>query len=433
MRVALLEAWDPARPDRVFMPVGLAYLASWLESHVPDVEVCLFPELAQALDWAPDLVGISAVTPNFPEAEAMARQIRRHLDVPLVLGGPHITGLPESLPDSFSAGVLGEGEVTFQEIVSLVKRSGQLASDDLCGVAGVVCHAPQGPRLTGRRPLISPLDRIPFPKREWPGIPGQPQWSFTSRGCPYACRFCSTAEFWESYRMHSARYVVDELNRLIDRFDIRFHVIMDDLFAVNLRRLEEISGLFRMELRRPLQLTAAIRADLVTPGMCRLLREVGVGVCQVGLESGSDRVLSYLKRQTTTARRNQEALDLLAEHGIQAVGSFILGAPMEDEEDLEQTWRFLRQNLRTGRLFAFTFGPLVAFPGTEVWTEARRRGLVHEDWTDWRALDIDLRHFDLDRYTMLGPLSRERFGDWFGRFYDLWDEVRSRLEACQEG
>lgn len=433
MRIALLEAWDSSRPERVFMPMGLAYLASWIEAHVPEVVVRLFPELAQALDWAPDLVGISAVTPNFPEAEAMARQVRRCLDVPLVLGGPHITGLPESLPDSFSAGVLGEGELTFQEIVSLMKRSGRLAPEDLCGVPGVVYHTPAGPRLTGRRPLLSPLDRIPFPKRDWPGLPGQAQWSFTSRGCPYACRFCSTAEFWGSYRMHSARYVVEELNDLIDRFDVSFHVLMDDLFAVNPNRLEEISGLFRRELRRPLQLTAAIRADLVTPRICRLLREVGVGVCQIGLESGSDRVLSYLKRQTTTARRNQEALDLLAEHGIRVVGSFILGAPREEEEDLEQTWRFLCQNLSTGRLFAFTFGPLVAFPGTEVWTEARERGLVHEKWTDWRALDIDLRHFDLDRYIMLGSLSRERFRDWFRRFYDLWEEVRRRLETSQEG
>jgi len=433
VRIALLEAWDPSRPDRVFMPMGLAYLASWTEHRAPDVVVRVFQDLPEALDWSPDLVGISAVTPNFPEAQVMARLVRRHLDVPLVLGGPHITGLPRSLPESFSAGVLGEGEVTFLDLVSLLRRTGRLSPEDLSGVPGLVHHTPDGPRLSGRRALITPLDQVPFPKRDWPGIQGQPQWSFTSRGCPYSCRFCSTADFWESYRMHSARYVVDELNSLVDRFDIRFHVIMDDLFAVNLSRLEEISELFRTDLRRPLQLTASIRADLVSPRMCQLLREVGVGVCQVGLESGSDRVLSYLKRQTTTARRNQEALDLLADHGIRTVGSFILGAPMEDEEDLEQTWRFLRENLRTGRLFAFTFGPLVAFPGTAVWTEARERGLVHEESMDWRALDIDLRHFNLDRYTMLGPLSRERFGEWFRRFHDLWNEVRSRLQASQEG
>lgn len=433
MRVALLEAWDPSRPDRVFMPMGLAYLASWVEHHLPEVEVRLLQTLPEALDWNPDLIGISAVSPNFPEARAMAREIRGNLDVPLVLGGPHITGLPGSLPETFSAGVLGEGEETFRELVELLKRSGRLDPVDLCEVAGVVHHAPDGPRITARRPRISPLDRIPFPKRDWPGIQEQPHWSFTSRGCPYTCRFCSTADFWDSYRMHSARYVVEELNHLIDRFDIRFHVLMDDLFAVNLARLEEISDLMRTDLRRPLQLTAAIRADLVSERMCRLLREVGVRVCQVGLESGSDRVLSYLKRQTTTARRNQEALDLLAEHGIRAVGSFILGAPMEAEEDLEKTWRFLRENLRTGRLFAFTFGPLVAFPGTEVWREARERGLVHEETVDWRALDIDLRHFDLERYTMLSPLRRDRFGEWFQRFRELWQEVCGGLEASQEG
>ncbi len=427
LRLALLEACDPARTDRVFMPVGLAYLAAWTEKHLPGVEVRLFRDLPAALDWQPDLVGVSAVTPNFPEAAAMAARVRQHLDIPVVLGGPHITGLPRSLPDDFAAGVLGEGEQTFQDLVGLLIRSGRLAPEDLAGVAGLVFHGPQGPVLTARRPLVEPLDRIPFPKRDWPGVDQGPMWSFTSRGCPYRCRFCSTAEFWESYRMHSARYVVDELNMLIERFDIHFHVVMDDLFAANLKRLAEISELVESDLCRPLQLTASLRADLVTPEMCRLLRRIGVGFCQLGLESGSDRVLSWLKRRTTTAATNQAALDLLTEHGIRAIGSFIIGAPMEDEEDLARTYDFVRRNLRSGRMMAFSFGPLVAFPGTEVWQEAQARGLVDERNLDWRSLDIDLRHFDLERYTLLGPLSRPRFGEWFQRFHDLWEEAREAL------
>jgi radical SAM superfamily enzyme YgiQ (UPF0313 family) len=429
MRLALLEASDPSRPDRVFMPMGLAYLGAWAERHLPEVQVRIFEELPPALDWQPDLVGISAVTPNFPEATAMAARIRRHEDIPVVLGGPHITGLPSSLPEEFAAGVLGEGEETFQEIIRVLQRTGRLDTSDLAGVAGLVHHVPGGTALTDRRPFLRPLDRIPFPKRDWPGIEQVPKWSFTSRGCPYRCRFCSTAEFWESYRMHSARYVVDELNMLIERFDIGFHVIMDDLFAVNLRRLAEISDLMDSDLRRPLQLTATIRADLVNPHMCRLLRRAGVVFCQVGLESASDRVLSYLKRQTTTAASNQAALDLLAGHGIRAIGSFIIGAPMEEEEDLDLTYDFVRRNLRSGKLLSFTFGPLVAFPGTEVWQEARARGLVDERTMDWRGLDIDLRHFDLNRYTLLAPLSRERFGYWFQRFHNLWEEARQALEA----
>lgn len=428
MRVALLEAWDPGRPDRLFMPMGIAYIGAYLEAHLPEVDVRVLGSLEEALEWQPELVGISAVSPNFPCATAMAEEIRRHAEIPVVLGGPHITGLPRSLPEVFAAGVLSEGEQTFLDLARLVRTHGRLESAALAEVAGVVFHGPDGPQVTRPRPFLRPLDQIPFPKRDWPGVEGMPLWSFSSRGCPYRCRFCSTAEFWESYRMHSAAYVIAELNMLIATFDTQFHLFMDDLFAVNIKRLAEIAELAKSELLRPLELTATIRADLVTEKMCALLREVGVQYCHLGLESGSDRVLSFLKKESTTAARNQAAIDMLHEYGIASIGSFILGAPMEEEEDVLKTYEFVERNTRSGKLMSFTFGPLVAFPGTAVWEHARSRGLVDEATIDWRQLDIDLRYFDRQRYLLLSPLDRDRFGYWFDRFFALWEEVKGGIE-----
>lgn len=427
MRVALLEACDPSRPGRVFMPMGLAYVGAYLEKHMPDAEVRVIEDFQDALDWEPDLVGISSVTPNFPHATGMARTLRQHRDVPVVLGGPHITGLPGSLPADFVAGALSEGEGSFLEIAQVLARSGRVTQADLAEIAGLVHHGAGGPAITKARPALKPLDQIPFPKRDWPGVDATPLWSFSSRGCPYRCRFCSTAEFWDIYRMHSAQYVVDELNMLIDRFDAQFHLFMDDLFAVNIKRLAEIAELIKTDLKAPLALTATIRADLVTERMCQLLQETGVVYCHLGLESGSDRVLSYLKKESTTAARNQQAIDMLHDHGIQSIGSFIIGAPMEEDEDLEKTFAFIDRNARSGKLMSFTFGPLVAFPGTAVWDHARARGLVNDQDMDWRALDIDLRYFDLERYTLLSPLPRERFGYWFQRFHALWEDVKGGI------
>jgi radical SAM superfamily enzyme YgiQ (UPF0313 family) len=409
------------------MPMGIAYVGAYLEKFLPDCETRVIETLEEALDWEPDLVGISSVTPNFPCATEMASEIRRHRDIPVVLGGPHITGMPGSLPEAFAAGVLSEGEATFLDIARMVERKKPLLPADLAEIPGLVHHSAKGPQVTGARPFLRPLDQIPFPKRDWPGIELTPLWSFSSRGCPYRCRFCSTAEFWESYRMHSARYVIDELNMLIDTFDAQFHLFMDDLFAVNIKRLAEIAELAQTELKRPMELTATIRADLVTEKMCKLLRQVGVIYCHLGLESGSDRVLSYLKKESTTAARNQAAIDMLHEHGISSIGSFIIGAPMEDDEDLQKTYDFIVTNTRNGKLMSFTFGPLVAFPGTAVWDDARRRGLVDERTIDWRTLDIDLRYFDLESYNLLSPLPRDRFGTWFHRFNDLWEQVKTGI------
>ena len=411
------------------MPMGIAYVGAYLEKHLPDCETRVIENLEDALNWEPDLVGISSVSPNFPYATEMAREIRKNRDVPVVLGGPHITGMPQSLPEEFAAGVLSEGEVTFLDIARIVQKQRVIQPAELAEIAGLVYHGNGGPSISRTRPFLRPLDEIPFPKRDWPGIEFMPLWSFSSRGCPYRCRFCSTAEFWESYRMHSAQYVIDELNMLIDTFDAQFHLFMDDLFAVNIKRLAEIAELAKTELRRPMELTATIRADLVTEKMCRLLQQVGVIYCHLGLESGSDRVLSYLKKESTTAARNQAAIDMLHEYGIQSIGSFIIGAPMEEDEDLQLTYDFIDRNTRSGKLMSFTFGPLIAFPGTAVWENARSRGLVDDKTIDWRTLDIDLRYFDLASYNLLSPLSRERFGYWFDRFNDLWEQVKGGIIA----
>lgn len=427
MKVALLEAHDPERPGRLFMPMGIAYVGAWLEKYRPDTVTYVAQTVEEALAHEPDLVGISSVTPNFPYATEIARQIRAQRDVPVILGGPHVTGLPASLPDVFAAGVLSEGEETFAELAALLADRHALRACDLVDVAGICFHADGEVRVTRPRSFVRPLDRIPTPKRDWPGIAATSLWSFSSRGCPYRCRFCSTAEFWESYRVHSARYVVDELNDLIDRFDTRYHCFMDDLFAVHIKRLEEIVALVASDLKRKLDLTVTIRADLVNERMCGLLKELGVQYCHLGLESGSDRVLSYLKKESTTAARNQAAIDMLTEHGIKAIGSFIIGAPMEEEADLQQTYDFIARNVRDHKLLSFTFGPLVAFPGTAVWEDARQRGLVDERAIDWKALDIDIRFFDPRRYLLLAPISRQRFTWWFHRFNDLWNEVKGSI------
>ncbi len=100
---------------------------------------------------------------------------------------------------------------------------------------------------------------------------------------------------------------------------------------------------------------------------------------------------------------------------------------MEEDEDLEKTFEFIERNTKSGKLMSFTFGPLVAFPGTAVWEDARARGLVDEHNIDWRKLDIDLRYFDLEGYTLLSPLPRQRFGYWFDRFHDLWEQVKAGI------
>lgn len=425
MNILLLEARDPERPAPPFLAAGLAYLASWLERYGSEPhQVLIATGLDEVGDFSPDLLGISAVSPNFPQAIRLAQTARQRWPVPLVLGGPHITAFPQSLPAPFCAGVIGEGEATFAHIVSEFARQHKLSPESLATIPGLVYHTPQGPALTPPRPLIADLDSIPFPLSGFrltdESSESMPQWSFSSRGCPYRCRFCSTASFWHSYRVHSARYVVEEYAQHVVRSQLPLHIFMDDLFAANLSRLKEISRLLAESGLPRQDMVATIRADLVTEDTAKVLREIGVSYCHLGLESGSDQVLAYLKNQTTTVHDNQRALDILAAHGLQAAGSFIIGAPNEEENDIAATYAFISRNLECGKLASFSFGPLVAFPGTAVWDYATAQGRLNPAQLDWRTLDIDVRSFNLEHYIQLSPLSRDSFAHWFRKMLDLW-------------
>ncbi|MBQ7568407.1 B12-binding domain-containing radical SAM protein [bacterium] len=427
MRVALIEARDPQRPAQIYMPMGLAYLKSWLERDNRH-QVILARSAAEAVAFSPDAVGISAVSPNFPYAQELAQGLRKQSDIPIILGGPHISSCPHSLPDTFIAGVLGEGEITCAELLECLEANPHPTPDTLASIPGLAYRGGQATaavRLTTPRPLIDAIDELPAPQRSW-ADPNTPMWSFSSRGCPFRCTFCSTAAFWNKYRLHSPAYVARELKELLTKHQPKLHIFMDDLFAANLERLRELKALFSSSLPYAVPLAVTVRADLVTEQICQVLKELNVQFCHLGLESGSDRVLSYLKAQTTTVEVNQRALDLLHRHRLSAVGSFIIGAPCEDEADIAATWEFIDKNLLAGKLQSFSFGPLVAFPGTKVWDYGCEHGLIDPDRIDWRSLDIDLRAFDLNKYTLFSPLGRARFGHWFEQFHQRWSRQFTR-------
>lgn len=426
MRIALIEASDPERPSQVYMPMGLAYLKSWLERQGQH-QVLLARSVRDALAFHPKVIGISAVSPNFPYARELARSIRQQSDIPLILGGPHISSSPHTLPPEFLAGVLGEGEVTCSELLALLETISTPQTSELAKINGIAYHQKETDSsapvakvcLTSPRAMIERIDDIPFPDRSW-ADPNVPLWSFSSRGCPFHCTFCSTARFWSQYRLHSPAYVAKELRQILLSRRPSLHIFMDDLFAANLERLRQLKANFATELPYSVPLSVTVRADLVTEAICQALADLNVHFCHLGIESASDRVLSYLKAQTTTVEINQRALDLLQKYKLAAVGSFIIGAPNEEDEDIAATWKFISSNLETGKLKSFSFGPLVAFPGTKVWEYGCEKGIIDPEHIDWRSLDIDLRAFNLEQYTLFSPLERQRFGYWFNRFHERW-------------
>ena len=398
------------------IPLAFGYIASVLRHELGrPFDFRITNEPYDLVEFKPDLIGIGSVTSCFWQVHEFADIFRSELpDTKLVAGGHHISALPERLPRQFDIGVIGEGEDTFLDLVRRFQPGTGWRYEELERVPGICYHGRLGNVLrTNARTLRKVLDTLPFPLRK--GNPTQPNEAviFTSRGCPFRCTYCSTQEYWESYRRFSAAYVVRELEHIVETTpEVRSIYILDDLYVADRRRLREMAKLIdESGLNKRLSFHGFVRSNLVDDELCELLKTMNVTAIRFGAESGSDEVLQRMERGgKCSVASHQRAIDLAHKHGLQCGASFMLGFPGEKRENMEETFDFIRRN--EGKMFVEGFYLTVPLPGTELWKWALGEGLVSEDM-DWRKLNLsfDNPDFDWDNFLYLNEatLPRRRF------------------------
>lgn len=419
-------------------PLGLAYLASYVRKYSDINNIVIIDKENQIKGIErekPDIIGIGAMTSEFPETKLLAERIKEKFDIPIILGGHHITLMPTHFANPpFSLAVLGEGERTLTELMQIFERYGSFPIKKLRNVNGIIFKNNRNVNeMTPVRPLIEPLDEIPYPARDLLkmkeyyltlrktvfgrlGIYGQ---MITSRGCPYKCTFCSTALFWRRPRFHSAEYVVGEMKHLIERYDVDVILIFDDLFITNKKRVAEIAELMEKEgINEKIKLYVFGRANLIDSELLKNLKKMNVAMMEFGLESGSEKILKYLKKGQVTVEDNRKALKLCKKFGIRTNGSFIVGSPEETDEDLKQTLNLLKdENLDKSHVCQLT-----PFPGTEIWEHAKKMGIVSDD------SKFDLKKTYLQKFKpefiMTNNISKEDFTKWY---YLLRTESEKKL------
>jgi len=244
-------------------PLNLMYLASAAEKagfspRILDANLLkATPEkVAKMLgDLTPDLVGLTATTATVSKAFAYIKKIREVLaDCFIFIGGPHVTFLPtETLADcpELDAVVIGEGEET---VVDLARSFDAKAPCWPESVKGIAYRKREGDRdkfvVTQPRPLIEDLDSIPFPARhlvpytDYQLFEGDtaPGLMITSRGCTFACNYCSSSHLMgKKFRPRSPMNVVDEIEELVSQYKVTNLEFLDDNFMLNRPRVLAIS------------------------------------------------------------------------------------------------------------------------------------------------------------------------------------------------
>ena len=418
LRILLINAINPrVEVENRYPGLGLAYLVSSARKALPEANIEFRISARDIIktinDYRPDLVGITSVSQNFTIARRYA-DFCASLGIPVIMGGIHVSSLPECLPASATAGCRQEGESTFVELIKAFLDD-KFNTGALAHIPGISFWESGHLRHNEDRPAVDDLDQLPMPARDLLNIRSH-AYMFTSRGCPYRCTFCASSRFWSKLRFFSAEYVVNEIASLIRDHGVSMISFFDDLFVADRPRLEEmIRILDRRKLLGKVRYTCSCRSNVVDDELARLLAKMGVVSVGMGLESGDDEILRFLKGKSAGVTENIRAINILKKAKIAVNGSFVIGSPYETREQAMRTYDFIRQS----RLDLFDIYLLTPYPGTPIWDYATNRNLVSNDMTDWSCLDVNIYRFPEKAIILSEVLERKEVIKLYKKFRRL--------------
>ncbi len=383
----------------------------------------IFFDQYERLDWEAirraDLVGISTITPTAPDAYRVLEKVKRLGDIPVVMGGPHVTFLPEeALGKGADFVVRGEGERAFIDLLRHLKGDGV----PLESVEGISYRQGREMRHNPDAQRILDLSSLPWPDLTL--IEGHERLRvipvMTSRGCPFRCKFCSvTSIFGHRYRFRDTEDVMAELEHLHETWPRSTVFFYDDNFTANAERTKE---LLREMKRRglPPRWTAQARVEVARdPELMRLMKETRCIYLYLGLESVNPATLeSYHKSQTV--EDIAEAVRVIHKHKISVHGMFVLGSDEDDVATLKQTVRFAKRS----RIDTVQFLALVPLPGTETYRELDEQGRITD--RDWGKYDGHHVVFQPARMAQHVLQKRGAYGG-MRSFYSWWEVTKLGL------
>jgi len=389
IRFLFLNMVNPKRnTEKLYPPLGPAYLVSYINKYFPESKNIEFKMISNNFEeninhYNPNIIGITCVSQNYDYAKKIAKYAKEK-KIQVLIGGSHISLCPYSFDKSMDVGIIGEGEETFLELMKIYLKNNKFLK--LNKIKGIIFFEGNKLIITKKRELIKNIDTIPIPDRTLFKIDTHEAYMFSSRGCPYKCVFCSSSRLWEMVRFHSAKYVFNEIKELTYKYNINRIAFWDDLFIANKKRVKELVKLLEKEgLTRKIEFHVGARANLVDEDICKLLKRMNVKSTNMGLESGSPKILKYLKGDSVSVDDNFNAIELLKKYNIRnCFATFIIGTHIDTKETILETLNFIKKS----KLDSFTVFILTPLPGTPVWDYAQKENFISKDLTkfDWETL-----------------------------------------------
>ncbi|MFO1025585.1 MAG: magnesium-protoporphyrin IX monomethyl ester anaerobic oxidative cyclase [Acetobacteraceae bacterium] len=345
----------------------------------------------------PDIVGATAITPSIYKAER-ALQIAKEVNPAIVTvqGGIHATFMYQQVLSEapwIDVVIRGEGEEILVNLVRAIDE-GRWPQDAM-SIKGIAFHQDGKIVASAAAPTVKDLDSI---QADW-GILEWDKYKYIpmncrvaipnmARGCPFTCSFCSQWKFWRDYRIRDPKKVVDEIETLYKKYDVRFFILADEEPTINRKKFVQFcEELIARGLNEKLlwgintRVTDILRDEEILP----LYRKAGLIHVSLGTEAAAQMKLDLFNKETKIAD-NKKAIKLLRDAGIVVEAQFIVGLENETAETLEETYRM-----------AVEWGPDLAnwsmytpWPFTNLFQEMKDKVEI----------------FDFDKYNFVTPIMK---------------------------
>lgn len=372
-----------------YPPLGLAYLASYLEKNSIRAEIydsfaeeANFDQIKTCIEQSKaSAVGLTGTTTTFNEVIQIAEYAKK-MGKLVIVGGPHFSAIPKIIFEKypcFDYGMVGEGEITLTEL---------LQGKDIKSINGLVYRKDCEIVINSKRELIGDLSILPNPALDLLNLDlykASENMFFkekkfftllTARGCPYQCTFCASKIMWgNKLRYRPIEKIKEELEYLKQK-GIKQIQIIDDTFTLDIDRVKTIS-----KILKDLSFIwgCGTRVDSISEEILKTLKENGCIFIEFGIESGDQDLLNSMKKGIKL-EDIEKAVKLTKKYGIKTNCSFILGYIGETEKTAKKTIGFAKKLCPD---FA-QFNIFTPYPGTEAFEIASKKGYVQKDFTEYK-------------------------------------------------
>lgn len=421
MKVLLINPpqtfYQGSEPPAGNLPLGLMYIAAVLQKDGCNVEILdafmgagttFQPEgdivnVGMSFDRIrfevakrkPDIVGISGpFTCQIGNAIKVSNIIKEvNQKILTVAGGPHVTLVPKEFLEEakdVDIVVIGEGEYTMREIVEAFEGKKQFAE-----VLGIAYRQNSGVVVNSPRPLIENLDELPYPAYDlvdmehylqppegigYRSFQNRAVSMVTSRGCPFNCCFCAVhLHMGQRFRAHSAKYVLDQIQYVVEKYKVRNVFFEDDNLTLSIQRFEAIcDGLIERKIKIGWETPNGVRADCLTLELLKKMKQSGAKSIFVGVESGDQQILDKVICKSLDLNRVVEFAKNAQKIGLKTGAFYIIGFPGETKENMQRTVDFALELKRRYDVGMHLFAATPSY-GTRLYEECKVKGYLPPD------------------------------------------------------